>query len=377
MFLHSLKYELKVGLRNKELIIWLMIFPIVLGTFFKIAFGNIYSSETVSAIPVAVVENVENEIFDGVMTTVSGTDESLFKAVYTDGSQAGEMLENGEVSGIIYVDEDGLSMGVADTAGVEQSIIESFVRQYTTRESVIKEAVKKNPMNITAAIEAMNISEDMNSAIPLTDGNTDVYIQYFYNLIAMVGMFGSMTGLHIAIENQANLSASGARNNVSPVNKLTKITAGLLGSFIEQTVCVIIAASYVAFVLGVDFGSRLPLVYLSGILGGCAGVSMGFFVGSIGTMSLGAKTGLSMSVSMICCALSGLMVGDIKPVIAEHAPIINKINPAAVISDSFYCLNLYRDYDKYIEKIVTLLVIIVLFTVGGFLMIRRKKYASL
>ena len=139
----------------------------------------------------------------------------------------------------------------------------------------------------------------------------------------------------------------------------------------------IISTSYIAFVLGIDFGSRLPLVYLSGILGGCVGVSMGFFVGSIGSMGVGAKAGILMSVSMVGCALSGLMVGDIKATVSEHAPIINKINPAAVISDSFYCLNLYSDYDKYIEKIVTMLIIIVIFTVGGFLMTRRKKYASL
>ncbi len=368
MFLHSLEYEMKVDLRNMELIMWLMIFPIVLGTFFKVAFGNIYSSETVSEIPVAIVKSVQNETFDAVIAGIEDADEPLFKAEYAHPDAAAAMLEKGDVSGIIYVDDDGLSMGVADTSGI---------RQYNARETIIKAAAEKDPLNIAAAVEAMELSENMNSNIPLTDGNTDVYIQYFYNLIAMVGMFGSMTGLHIAIENQANLSPSGARSNVSPVNKLTKIIAGLLGSFIVQSLCVVIATSFIAFVLGVDFGSRLPLVYLSGISGGCAGVSMGFFVGSIGSMGIGAKTGVSMSVSMVCCALSGLMVGDIKPVIAEHAPIINKINPAALISDSFYCLNLYRDYDRYIEKMATLLIITVIFTLGGFLMTRRKKYASL
>lgn len=377
MFFHSLKYELKVGLRNKELIMWLMIFPVVLGTFFKIAFGNIYNSVTVSTIPVAVVESVENEVFDAVMTGIAESEEPLFKAEYTDADSAAELLEKGDISGIIYVDADGLTMGVSETDGVEPSIIESFIRQYTAHETVIKAAAEKNPMNISAAVEAMEIGEDINSNIPLTDGNTDPYIQYFYNLIAMVGLFGSLTGLHIAIENQANLSVTGARNNVSPVNKLTKIIASLLGSCLAQAVCVIISTSYIAFVLGIDFGSRLPLVYLSGILGGCVGVSMGFFVGSIGSMGVGVKTGILMSVSMVGCALSGLMVGDIKATVSEHAPIINKINPAAVISDSFYCLNLYSDYDKYIEKIVTMLIIIVIFTVGGFLMTRRKKYASL
>ena len=34
MFLHCLKYELKTSLRARDLIIWLILFPIVLGTLF-------------------------------------------------------------------------------------------------------------------------------------------------------------------------------------------------------------------------------------------------------------------------------------------------------------------------------------------------------
>ena len=80
---------------------------------------------------------------------------------------------------------------------------------------------------------------------------------------------------------------------------------------------------------------------------------------------------------MTCCFLSGLMVGNIKADIAAFAPWINKINPAAIISDSFYCLNVYSDYSMYIEKIVSMLILIACFTIGGFLLTRRRKYASL
>ena len=48
--------------------------------------------------------------------------------------------------------------------------------------------------------------------------------------------------------------------------------------------------------------------------------------------------------------LIGLMMGNMKAVIAEKIPGFNNINPAAVISDSFYCLNIYEDYDRFITK---------------------------
>jgi len=80
---------------------------------------------------------------------------------------------------------------------------------------------------------------------------------------------------------------------------------------------------------------------------------------------------------MVLCFLSGLMIGDIKATINEKAPWFNKINPAAVISDSFYCLSIYDNYDKYIVKLATMVIISAIFVILGFAVSRRKKYASL
>lgn len=45
MFWHNLKYEVLSGLRVKDVLFWLILFPIVLATFFKIAFGSIYEKQ--------------------------------------------------------------------------------------------------------------------------------------------------------------------------------------------------------------------------------------------------------------------------------------------------------------------------------------------
>ena len=56
MFWHNLKYEVLSGLRVKDVLFWLILFPIVLATFFKIAFGSIYEKTTLfSTMPMAVV----------------------------------------------------------------------------------------------------------------------------------------------------------------------------------------------------------------------------------------------------------------------------------------------------------------------------------
>lgn len=376
MFWHNFKYELISGLRVKDVIIWLIIFPIVLGTFFKIAFNSIYEKTTeFSAIPIAVTETEKDEIFHKVISHMSEGDDALFNITFAEKNQAEEMLSKKEVYGIIFTD-GVLSLTVADN-GIEQTIIKTFVEQYIRQEKIIKDTAMNHPDKLNEVILSLGNDISANKNIPLTNGNTDYSITYFYNLIAMVALFGSITGLHISISNQGNLSPLGARKCCSPTPKSISLFAGLIGSYILQIICIIISITYVAFVLKIDFGSKLLLVYISGIIGSIMGVSFGFAVGSFGRMSTKAKEGIAMSVSMLSCFFSGLMVGNMKSIIAEKAPWFNEINPASLISDAFYCLNIYDNYDRYIQKNITMLILAVIFVIIGFMLTRRRKYASL
>ena len=375
MFLHCLKYDIIKCWRNKMFLFWLVLFPVILGAFFKIVFGDIYEKEVVfHTVPVAIVKTEEDPVFDEVIDSVTSGEEPLFAVTECSEEHALSLLKEAEISGIIYADD--LSMTVS-TGGIEQTIIKSFLEQYKVRMEVITEIAASHPEKLEAVITNLSADIQCNENIPLTKGNMDTYVQYFYNLIAMVALYGSITGLHISIDNQSNLSHIGARNNCSPVNKLISAFAELCGSCIAQSLCVSLSITYLAFVLQVDFADRLPFVYLSGIISGWVGVSMGFFVGSIGKLAENAKVAVTMAFTMFCCFLSGLMMGDIKADLAASVPWVNKINPAAVISDSFYCLNVYEDFSMYTEKIVTMLILTAVFTLGGFLLTRRRKYASL
>ena len=376
MFFHNFKYSLKNAFRQKEFLFWILAFPIILGTFFYVAFNSMYEKESMfNKIPVAIVENTENTAFKEVIKELSSGEDAMFDSKFTDSQTALDMLKTNDISGIINVDSE-LSLTVSND-GIKQTIIKSFLDQYQIRESIITDTVNNNPQNLQSVIDAMSQEINCNESLSLSNGNMDTYIQYFYNLIAMAAFFGSISGLYIAINNQGNLSAIAARKCISPTNKLTSITASLLASFVAQVVCVSIGISYILFILKVDMGDKIPMVYLSGAVGSLTGVTMGFFIGSFGRLNQNVKMAISMSVTMLSCFLSGLMIGNMKSVIEMYVPIVNRINPAALISDLFYCLNIYNDYRRYTEKFVTLLILSVVFTIGGFLLTRRKKYASL
>ena len=376
MFLHCLIYEIKTCLRAKDLIIWLLLFPIVLGTLFKVAFGSLYEKNTLfRTIPAAVVEQSGDSMLRTAADAVSEGDQPLLSVTYTDEATALDLLEQKEIKGILYAG-DTVTLTVGGS-GIQESMLRAFAEQYNHYESVLRSTAEQNPQKLPQVMEALSADVTASRRIPLTDGNPDPFIQYFYNLIAMVAMFGSVTGLHIATDYQANMSALGARRNCSPVRRAVSLSAAVTGSCLAQSVCMITCVTFLAFVLRIDFGARLPLVYAAAILGGWTGVSIGFCIGSAGSFSTNTKTGITMTFSMACCFLSGLMIGNIKAIIAEKAPWFNMINPVAVISDSFYCLNLYSDYRRFCVKILTMLITAAVCTVLGIILSGRKQYASI
>ncbi len=376
MFLHNLKYEFLQTLRQKEIIGWMMIFPIVLSTLFSLAFGNLYDKDIAfSEIPVAVVEIKPDAAFKEVMDEFSSGDNALFDTQYTDDETAKELLKSGDISSIIYVDTE-LSMAVSAN-GLMPSITRSFLDQYNSQKAIITDTITSNPEKLQDVITALSSEINSIDTIPLTSGNMNPYASYFQNLIAMVALFGTTSGLFAATSNQGNLSAIGARKCVSPAHKLKSTIASFLSAFFVQTFCTFLCITYIQFILNIDMGDKILMLYISGIIGAFTGTSLGFMIGSIGRMSEGAKLGICMSVTMGCCFLSGLMVGEMKAIIAEHCPIINKINPAALISDLFYCLTIYDNYSRYTQIIVSLISMSIIFLAGGFLLTRRKKYASI
>jgi ABC-2 type transport system permease protein len=71
------------------------------------------------------------------------------------------------------------------------------------------------------------------------------------------------------------------------------------------------------------------------------------------------------------------MSADMKYVVDRHAPLVNRFNPAAVITDAFYCINVYDDPARFGRSLVTLGVMCVGLTLASFLLIRRERYDSI
>ena len=376
MFLHHLKYDILSMLRTKALVIWLIIFPIVLGIFFKVAFGSVYEKEVkFDAVPAAVVEEEKDPYFAAAAKALSEGDDPFMELTYTDEKEALSLLKNGKVKGIIYASGE-LRLSVAGS-GSGETMLKVFADRYNAQRKVIVDTAENDPARLPKVIEALSQEISPATKVSVTDGNTDLYNQYFFNLLAMVALYGSLLGINITLYNQADLSPLSARKSCSPAHRFTGLLATLVSCILMETVCMTISVTFLHFVLDVDLGKHMGLVYLTSILGGILGVAIGFFIGACNSFSFNTKVGISMVFSMLACFLSGLMIGNIKPFIQQHCPIVNDINPAALISDSIYCLNICSDYRRFTIKIVTMAAMTAVLMILGLICTRRKKYASL
>lgn len=374
--------RLKLAIRNKQDIFWTLLFPILLSTLFFVTFGGIYKTYSSEAIETAVVFETENEEIKNNITNflenLMMDDHKMLNITYTDYTTAEGLLKDDEkVNGIISVRDNGKLELALYSNGVLSTIQENIVTVYNQNVDLIEKTAKEHPEKLADVLQGVYDRISYIKAHDMAGENKDPFLNYFYNLIAMATLFASFSSLRIGNSCQANMSSIGARTNASPVSRSTFQIASLLATYLVQTAVTLIGLTYMIFILRIEFGGDIPMIYVTTAIATLVGTALGFFAGNIGSMAVDKKESILVAISLTGCALSGLMYGDMKVIIAEKMPIINKINPAAVISDSYYCLNMFGTNGRYAETIIYMLGISIVLIGLGLIMGRRNHYDSI
>jgi len=396
MFIHNFKYALKTLFRDKMLIFWTFAFPIILGTFFNMAFSNIENSEKLEIINIAIVENDEfqnNELYKQAFKTLSDeeNEDRLFNTKYVTEEEAKQLLEKDEITGYMILEEDNPKV-VVTTSGINETILKYVVEEITTNGQIVENLIDKeinkelssgiyNLYNLDYKKIYENVLEKtQNQEAKITDisnNNLSYTMIEFYTLIAMTCLYGGTLGMVAINKNLANMSSNGKRVSVAPTPKGKVIFSSILASYITQLIGLTLLFIYTIFVLKVDYGTNLPLIILLGIVGSLAGLSMGLAIGTILKANENVKIGIVIAVTMLGCFLSGMMGITMKYLIDKNAPIINKINPASMITDGFYSLYYYDTLDRYYFNIISLVVFSLVMIIISYTSLRRQKYDSI
>lgn len=398
MFLHNLKYTLKTLFRNKMLIFWTFAFPLILGLFFNMAFSDLENSESFHVIDIAIVDNPvyqDQTLFKEVMDQLSDPDNEnqMFSISMVSEKKAKNMLEDKEISAYIEWEKEP-SVYIASN-GMNETIVQTTVDEILQSTQIVTDLIEtkatktftENPM---LALESEKVIQEIqDDVVERLQSDLDVefvdqtsaHLSYtmveFFTLIAMTCLYGGILSMTCMNQTLANMSHQGKRIAVSPTQKFKLVLSSVLASYLAQLVGVALLFAFTIFVLHVDYGSHVGHVILLAMVGSLAGLAMGIMVGSVFKYNENIKTGILSGFTMLGCFLSGMMGVGIKYVVDTYAPLVNRVNPANMITDGLYSLYYYSTFDRYWLNIISLLIFSAILIGISMVFLRRQRYDSI
>lgn len=374
--LKQMKYALLTKLRNPSIVFWPFLFPLALATLMYFAIGQMDQADF-ETVPAAVVVEKEGAAVNSFLTFVDAMDESsgLIRAEKMTEEAALQALEKGEAEGIFYVGSD-VRLTVSGN-GFPESILQSVLASYQSGEEAVKDIARLHPEGMQDALEKMKEYDTAVNQVSLGGTTIDGNVQIIYALIGMACLYGCFIGFGCALWLQANLTALAARRCVAPVHRLKLILTEFAAGFLVHFANMIVLLAYMRCVLKLEFtGSFAEMTGLV-LVGSMFGVSMGIFVGSLGKVGEGIRIGILLGISMSLSFLAGLMDASVKDAVEQHAPVLSRVNPAALISDALYCINVYDAPERFADNMVILIIMSALMVGGAFLIVRRERYGSI
>ncbi len=379
--LHLFKYRFMQTMRDFSVMFWALAFPLILGTLFYLSFGSLGIESTGDSnwdtVKVAVIRDgsssENHKAFEKFLDQMDG--EILDIQDISDESKALDALTDEKILGIFYVKETP-SLTVSKN-GIHESILTSVLETYNRNAAIFRKIAMTHPDRLPDAAAAMEDYRQTTAEVSLGGKSMNPNSQYFFALVAYACLSGAFLGVKSSFDSQANLTALGARRSITPTHKLKLILVDLLVLCMIHFVNILVLCLYVTHVLGISLGDNPGALLLVDLMGSMIGICLGIAIGSIARLSFGMKMGFTVLFTLFPGFLAGLMFGNMKNIIEQNCPIINRINPAAVLSDAFYCMGVYYDMERFTRCLVILAFMSILLLGIAFLSIRRERYDSI
>lgn len=335
--------------RDISFTFWGLLYPIILAGFFYTAFSGITNPE-IEVLSVGIAkENPMSYILSSI---------DILNVVEISEEDISKKLEDEEIDA--YVRED-LSL-VVDKAGLNQTIIKGIVDEIN------------QTISLNEPMEAFDFTTDY---VKGKNQEANSILIIFYSLIAMVSTYGVFPGIETVNLSQANLSNIGARINITPIKKSTLLTSGVIVGLTINLLSNLLLLLFLQYVLKLDLVRNIWYSSIFIFLGNLFGISLGIFIGSSNKKSPGVKTMISIMATMFLSFLSGLMSPDIKVLIDKNIPILSKMNPIAIVTNSLYRINLLGSTDNLGEGMILLIAYSLLLMGISYLFLRRSQYDSI
>lgn len=328
---------------------WGLMYPIILAGFFYISFIGL-TNVKLEPINIGVQKN------NPVIFILEDIDILHLKEVSEE--NISESLANQEIDGYIRKD---LSL-VVDRSGLNQTIIKGIIDQ------ILQTIALNEPLE--------NLDFNVDYLAGKTQKGNGILV-IFYALIAMVSTYGVFPGIETTNLSQANLSNIGARINVTPIKKSTLLASGMIVGLLINLFSNILLIIFLKYILKLELFTNFAYNIIFIVLGNIFGISLGIFIGSSNKKSSGVKTMMSIALTMFLSFLSGLMSPDTKILIDKNLPLLSKLNPIAIITNSLYRINLLENTNNLTQGMLLLLAYSLILMGVSYIFLRRRQYDSI
>lgn len=386
MILHKLKYTLKILLKDKMLIFWTFAFPLLLGTFFMMAFADVEKGEVLDIIDIAIVDNAQFqnssyvEIFDELGDQNNAN--RLFDIVYTDEKKAQELLQDKKISGYLQIQNEKPIVTIGSN-GINETIFNQVVDEIESQK-VMFDIIGSSQILTAYQFDFEKLFQEINVLYnedvilhDRTNKNLSYTMIEFYSLIAMACLYGGLFVKKVLFHELANVSSLGKRNSIAPMTKMKMLCGSLLASYLVQLLGLALLYVYTIFVLNVDYGTHLLQIVILSLAGSLAGLALGVAVSCLCQRSENTKMVIMLSITMAGSFLSGMMGITMKYVVDTHFPIINMVNPVSMITDGLYTLYYNDGFTRFYFDLGSLLIFSVVLILISVFKMRRVTYDRL
>lgn len=370
-----IKYRFKCFLKNKMLVFWTLLFPIILATIFNFVLKDIQNITSLEKVSVALVDKGNESLVQLVNELGSITNEQVLHVEKADEKKAQQLLKEDKVSVIVYAQQEPTIQ--AKQHGYETTIVRSILNTYTRIYSQVENLAQHNP----ALLQELVIEDLLKNNATIQEVNSkgaskDVNMLYFYTIIAMICLYGMMWGVTICNDAQATQSKQAARVNVSSLPKLKMLCIDFCLCFVLIASEILIAMSYLILVLNISFSQQWGLIALIVLASSLMSLSIGILIGTL-KVEFQVKIGIISALTILLNFLAGMMETTIPYIIDQYAPILSYINPANLITRSFTMMYYLESYKGVYLNIGILTLMGMVCLLISYFRIRRVSYASL
>lgn len=377
-------HNIRLLLRNRGLVFWTLAFPILLGVLFKAALGGLMTTQSFDPVPVAVVDSQEYRLspYKTAFDELSRGDDALVTVTSVATTAEGSsLLADDHVAGVVEVIGDEASLTVA-TGGMDQTILTLLLDEIAQRVDMVTTlmADEMAPGEDPQAVAAEIMDRLAESGFTLKDASPssmDPLMAEFFSLVAMAALYGGMFSGTLMNYAQPQLGAVGRRIGVAPTRKSVFVASGIIASYVVEFVGLVLLVVVCRFLFDIDFGSNWGLTLVVASAGALAGLSLGVAVSALVRGGENMKIGVLIGMTMLGALLAGMMGGGLRYRVDATAPLVNKVNPVALITDGFYTLYYHPGSDGLWADLGILLVISLVLIGASMLTLRRQRYDSM